>query len=398
MAQDGAESHAIDIASSNTSQPYHTCALCMYTSDAIGTCTLSCHFLSLSSFSFSPASPPFQHSYTLLFFSPYLSPSPPPSSLSPSFPPSIPPSPTFFMITSLQPQVQPLRWPLPLKWRRGKDLPFGVQSAHTIVLKGQVYMGGGYAREDNNEYIVMRYDPSSGEWSQLPKSTVHYFAMASVKDQLLLAGGVGDSTAIQLWDSEDHRWNTQHYPRMPTGRAFSAAVGYQQYLIVACGVLHKDTVEVLDCSTHQWYSAEPVPVGGRLMTAVIISDYIYISSYGWSDGQSHVFSAHLPTLISNATHNTTTGPIWQELPSPPVGGPTLLALQNHLLLVGGRVGRKELYRYETEGKKWSKCGELPVGMWAPSCAVLPSGELLVAGGYPEGVLGFSQQVWVGLLE
>ena len=262
-------------------------------------------------------------------------------------------------------------------------------------------MGGGFAREDNNEYIVMRYDPSRGEWSQLPKSTERYFAMASVKDKLLLAGGGWGSTVIQLWDSEGHHWNTQHYPRMPTGRARPAAVGYQHYLIVACGVPYRDTVEVLDCSTHQWYSAQPVPVGGRGMTAVIISDYIYISSYNWRDGQPHVFSAHLPTLISNATCNTTTGPTWQELPSPPVDGPTLLALQDHLLLVGGReVGgmRKELYRYEAEGKKWSKCGELPVGMWAHSCAVLPSGELLVAGGAVEGVGEWSQQVWVGSLE
>ncbi len=281
-------------------------------------------------------------------------------------------------------------------------MPFGVQCAHTVALKGEVYING-QARKDNNDYIVMRYDPSRGKWSQLPKSTECFFAMASVKDQLLLAGGEGGSTAIQLWDSESHCWNTQHYPRMPTGRSWSAAVRYQQYLIVACGYPNKDTVEVLDCSTHQWYSAQPVPVGGRAMTAVIISDYVYISSYVWSGGQPHVFSAHLPTLISNATRNTTTGPTWQELPSPPVGGPTLLALQNHLLLVGGSKVkgsgvRKELYRYEAEGKKWSKCGELPVGMYAHSCAVLPSGELLVAGGIVEGVGRYSQQVWVGSLE
>ena len=275
-------------------------------------------------------------------------------------------------------------------------MPFEVKCAHTVPLKGELYING-YAWDGNNDDIVMRYDPSRGEWSQLPKSTVHCFAMASVNDQLLLAGGEGGSTAIQLWDSEGHRWNTQHYPRMPTGREWSAAVGYQQYLIVACGG-HNDTVEVLDCSTHQWYSAQPVPEGGYLMTGVIISDYVYISSYVWSGGQPHVFSAHLPTLISNATRNTTTGPTWQELPSPPVRGPTLLTLQNHLLLVGGRGKRKELYRYEAEGKKWSKCGELPVGMWAPSCAVLPSGELLVAGGEVEGVGGYSQQVWVGSLE
>ena len=245
--------------------------------------------------------------------------------------------------------------------------------------------------------MIMQYEPSRGEWSQLPKSTERRFAMASVKDQLLLAGGEGGSTAIQLWESEGHCWNTQHYSRMPTGRGQSAAVGYQHYLIVACGD-YKDTVEVLDCSTHQWYSAQPVPMGGDLMTAVIISDHVYISSYYWSDYQPHMFSTHLPTLISNATHTTTTGPTWQELPSPPVDGATLLALQNHLLLVGGLGRRKELYRYESEERKWSKCGELPVTMYAPSCAVLPSGELLVAGGNVEGVGRCSNQVWVGSLE
>ncbi len=277
-------------------------------------------------------------------------------------------------------------------------MPFGVKYAYTALLKGQVHIASGLTV---NWYDVVQYNSTTGEWSQLPESTEYLFAMASVKDQLLLAGGHGGSTAIQLWDSEGHRWNTQHYPTMPTGRAWSAAVGYQQYLIVACGD-YKDTVEVLDCSTHLWYSAQPVPMGGQQMTAVIISDYVYISSYYWRDGRPHLFSAHLPTLIANATHNTTTSPTWRELPSPPVGGPTLLALQNHLLLVGGReVGgwgwRKELYRYEAEGKKWSKCGELPVGMYAPSCAVLPSGELLVAGG-EVGVREYSQQVWVGSLE
>ena len=60
--------------------------------------------------------------------------------------------------------------------------------------------------------------------------------------------------------------------------------------------------------------------------------------------------------------------------------------------------RKELYRYETEEKKWIECGQLPVGMYSPACAVLPSGELFVAGGSVEGDGWYSQQVWVGSLE
>ena len=134
------------------------------------------------------------------------------------------------------------------------------------------------------------------------------------------------------------------------------------------------------------------------MTSVVVGEYLYISSNAWSDRKSHVFSAHLPTLISNATSSAAsrnqskaTG-IWQEC-----GYPTLLALQGHLLLAGGEGNKTELYRYEEEGLQWNECGEPPVGMWAHSCAVLLSGELFVAGGMAKGVC-FSQQVWVGSLQ
>lgn len=108
--------------------------------------------------------------------------------------------------------------------------------------------------------------------------------------------------------------------------------------------------------------------------------------------------AHLPTLISNAISCTATDLVWQELPSPPVTGPTLLALQNHLLLVGGWGRRMEIYRYEPESEIWSACAQLPARMYAPSCAVLPSGDLFVAGEAMEGVGIYSKQVWIGSLD
>ena len=46
-------------------------------------------------------------------------------------------------------------------------------------------------------------------------------------------------------------------------------------------------------------------------------------------------------------------------------------------------------------QKYSQCGQLPVGVRGTSCAVLPSGELTVAGGDVEGIyIGFSRQVWI----
>ena len=52
-----------------------------------------------------------------------------------------------------------------------------------------------------------------------------------------------------------------------------------------------------------------------------------------------------------------------------------------------------------ETQTWTECGQLPVGIQTPSFAVLPSGELLVAGGDVESQGDFySQQVWIGTVE
>ena len=289
-------------------------------------------------------------------------------------------------------QVQPLKWPLPLKWRRGKDLPFETYHYHVVILNGMVYVGGG---NTISEYDVLQYNPRSGEWSKLPISPVNGFAMTSLNNQLVLVGNHGGGKdRITVWDSTSGGWG-HPYPAMPTGRSCSAAVGYQNCLIVACGFRDMDTVEVLDSSSGRWYSAQPVPMGGDKMSSAVIGDHWYLSSSRWIDGQPHIFSVHLPTLISGATSaaQTNTTSIWQELPTPPVGSPPLLALQSHLLLVGGNAKVQKLHRYDPQAKKWRECGQLPVGITGSSCAVLPSGELMVVGGLMKS--GYSKQVWIG---
>ena len=252
-----------------------------------------------------------------------------------------------------------------------------------------VYCGGTDATD-----VVIQYNPESGDWSELPRSPVEAFAMTSLNDQLVLAGGIGDAR-ITVWDSGRSKW-VHPYPPMPTGRPQSAAVGYQNYLIVACGYEGRSEVEVLDSSSGRWYSAQPVPVGGRRMSSVVVGDCWYLSSFGWwEDMKEHIFWAHLPTLTSSATSgHTTTEHIWHELPTPPVEQPTLLALQGHLLLVGGVGYVQEIHRYDQETRQWRVCGQLPVRMLAQCCAVLPSGDLMVAGGMTGDTDDISKRMWI----
>ena len=274
-------------------------------------------------------------------------------------------------------------------------MPRGTCYCHVVIINGVVYVGGGGFNS------VLEYHPGNGKWSKLPTPPVGLFAMASLNGQLVLVGDVGDGEGkiLSVWEGARGGW-AQPYPAMPTERSNPAAVGYQYYLIVACGYKNGgvDTVEVLDGSSHRWYSAQPVPMGGCEMSSVVIGDHWYLSSNHWNDNKSHIFTAHLPTLVSSAVSaaRTNSASIWQELPTPPVRGPTLLALQNHLLLVGGRGLEHDLHHYDPLAKKYSQCGQLPVRRFGPSCAVLPSGELMVAGGRVDG--GFSRQVWIGSIE
>ena len=303
-------------------------------------------------------------------------------------------------------QVQSLQWPLPLHWRQGNDIPTErLLCASSVIINGMVYCGG-------NDRVVLQYNPESGDWSELPEPPVWGFAMTSLNGQLVLVGGGwSDDNKLTVWDSGRSQW-VHPYPPMPTGRALSAAVGYQNYLIVACGFPHKDTVEVLDSSSGRWYTAQSVPVGGYHMSSVVVGDCWYLSAFGqWKDKKEHIFWTHLPTLISSATHTTSISSIWRKLissvtqstsiwhglPTPPLEQPSLLALHGHLLLVGGLRYVQELHRYDPETRQWRECGRLPVGMTAPYCTVLPSGDLMVAGGETGDTRAESKRMWIGTI-
>ena len=261
--------------------------------------------------------------------------------------------------------------------------------ASSVVINGMVYCGGNDALSNT----VIQYNPEIGDWSELPRFPVMGFAMTSLNGQLVLAGG-GGNARITVWDSGRSKW-VHPYPLMPTGRSDSAAVGYQNYLVVACGFCDKSEVEVLDSSSGRWYSAQPVPVGGHVMSSVVVGDRWYLSSLFWKDEKEHIFWAHLPTLTSSVTSaRTTTEHIWHELPTPPVEWPTLLALQGHLLLVGGWGYVQKIHRYDQETRQWRVCGQLPVGMGAQCCAVLPSGDLMVAGGRTGDTETLSKRMWI----
>ena len=144
------------------------------------------------------------------------------------------------------------------------------------------------------------------------------------------------------------------------------------------------------------------------MLSALVGDYWSLASNNvdWKDEREHIYRVHLPTLISSAaSEESPTEVIWHELPTPPVKVPLLLAYHGNLLLMGGRKASgeihhyvREIHRFDQDSGEWKLCGQLPVEMYASSSAVLPSGEIIVAGGYTKDTRDFSKRMWITSIE
>lgn len=133
------------------------------------------------------------------------------------------------------------------------------------------------------------------------------------------------------------------------------------------------------------------------MSSTLVGDRWYLSSFSkWNDKKQYIFWAHLPTLISNALsmhENPTT--IWHKLSMTSSHQSTLLALQGHLLLVGGsQKCDKKIQRYDPKTKQLLECGQLPVEMITPCSCVLPHSQIMVAGGITDSPT-YSKRAWTG---
>ena len=233
---------------------------------------------------------------------------------------------------------------------------------------------------------ILRYDPHINELTELPHCQYRYFTLTELTHQLVVVGGYDLSTrktskTIQVYDPSQRSWK-QPYPPMNTPREYPAVSTYHQRLVVAGGSDDGSTdlasVEILDTSVHhcQWLSATPLPVSCRLMSAAITHGTLYLLGGSLS---KQVLSVSLSALTQ-----TDKPPVqWHTLPDAPLECSTAIAVHGSLLAVGGSHGGQRssaIHVYDQEKNAWNKVGDLLTERKDCACCLLPSGEILVAGG------------------
>ena len=264
---------------------------------------------------------------------------------------------------------------------------------YSVVAQERVYVGGGAASKDEDEHTVMLYEQGAG-WRTLPRYQYCYFAMAILQDHPTLVGGQDPSgekvtNQIAVWDSQ--QW-THPYPSMPTPRHSPAVVTYIKWLMVAGGedggTHFLSTVEIMDATNKQWFTTTPLPVRCRDMTSAIVGDKCYLMG-GFTNHNQHnkqVFHVSISAITSQTPSQSAITPVqWHTLPDTPLEYSAALALHGSLLAVGGRHSFRDsssaIHLYQPGSRQWVKVGDLPTARSSCSCTLLPSGEILVAGGY-----------------
>ena len=233
---------------------------------------------------------------------------------------------------------------------------------------------------------ILRYDLHSQQWMEPLQYQYRYCGMTTVSSQLVMVGGRDVSThkttkRVAVYSPSQRSWK-QPYRPLKTPRYLPAVSTYHQRLVVAggCDASHTDlaTVDILDISVRhcQWLSATGLPVSCYLMSAAITDGTLYL--LGGTLGKKV-----LSVSLSAFTQTEEPSAQWCTLHDAPLEHSTAIAVHGSLLAVGGSHGGQRssaIHVYDQEKNAWNKMGDLPTEREYCASCLLPSGEVLVAGG------------------
>ena len=251
----------------------------------------------------------------------------------------------------------------------------------SVTIEGILYVN------DRRRYSdILRYDLHKEQWCQPIDCQYWHCGMTTVSSKLVMVGGYDGSThktinTLRVYTPSQRSWK-RPYPPMNTPRLYPAVSTYHHCLVVAGGIDASGTVlatvEIFDTSVShsQWLSATRLPVRCYLMSAAIIHDTLY--QLGGTLGKQV-----LSLSLSDLTQTDKPRAQWCILPDSPVEYSAAIAVHGSLLAVGGILGGQgssAIHVYDQEKNVWNKVGDLPSERQNCACCLLPSGEILVAGG------------------
>ena len=247
---------------------------------------------------------------------------------------------------------------------------------------------------------VYSYDSQGQLWQKLPDCHSTYSALVMANNKLTTVGGYQygrptNSLASLTGEGKDSKW-VELFPRMPTARYYLAAVCRGRNVIAAGGRgdgRRLSTVEILDTDLRQWSSAASLPHPMQGASIAVCGDLLYL--LGGYDQTGQIGSSTLSVLTSSITdllhqqQETANQPaVWRRAADAPYHGSTAVSVGGQLLAVGGcneaRKITSAIVAYDPTSDSWQDMGHMTTHRSWPLVALLPSNQLIVAGGWGVG--------------
>ena len=265
-------------------------------------------------------------------------------------------------------------------------------------------MGGGWETGYQLSYIINCYDPVNNSWSSSINTAYCDFAMTTLNNKLVTAGGRDRSgkrtTQVLTLDAGQ----LKDYTKMITARSLATAAGHQGMLIITGGVddKHKklSSTELFDSNNGQWYKCSDLPQPHYLIKSVIVDNILYLLS-GTDKNNCYspaVFTAPLDTLSAHQLKwNTHQDTPWCVSAPVSVNG-------THLLIVGGHKGTggkatvtSDIHKLNKVSHSWEAIGHIPSARYRTAAVSTADNRVIVIGGRNDKDEA-TNTVWIGSCE
>ena len=289
-----------------------------------------------------------------------------------------------------------------IKWEEGAPVPV-YRSGHTAVwLNGLVYVGSGLGI-GGTPYIINCYDPVNNSWSSPINTPYCYFAMTTLNDKLLIAGGLDKSYKRTNQILTMDAGQLKNYTKMITARSYATATGHQGMFIITGGIGDKmlSSTELFDSSNGQWYVTNDLPQPHTWLKSIIVDNILYLLGGNNKDGASlAVFTAPLDTLSRHQLK-------WNTLQDTPwCFSAPVSVYGTHLLIVGGHkeIGDKytrtsDVYKLNKVSHSWEAIGHIPSAISSSarelSAAVSTADNRVIVIGGVNDKGEYTNTVWIG---
>ena len=251
---------------------------------------------------------------------------------------------------------------------------------------------------------VYCYESQRQLWRQLPHCPSKHSGLVMADNKLTTIGGRDQHyrptnfLASLTGEGKDSKW-VELFPRMPTARYGLAAMCRGRNVIAAGGLgdggRSVTTVEILDTELRQWSSAASLPHPMSRASITVCEDFLYLlGGFDQNVRTLSVLTSSITDLLHQQQETANQQRVWRQAADAPYYASTAVSVGGQLLAIGGFDEHGEdtsaIVAYDPTSDSWQDMGHMATPRCATLVAVLPSNQLIAAGG-----LGGDTKVEIG---